>query len=66
MGPHAKVAASFAALAAKANAPNYRIGLTPISGDDNAVLYLEAHPSFAALEAAARTPSTAPSRRMPR
>ena len=55
MGPHAKVAASFAAVAAKANAPNYRIGLTPISGDDNAVLYLEAHPSFAALEAAQST-----------
>ena len=52
MGPHTKVAAGFAALAAKAGAPNHRIGLTPISGDDNSVLYLEAHPSFAALEAA--------------
>lgn len=52
MAPHAKVAASYAALTARANAPNYRIGLTPISGDENAVLYLEAHPSFAALETA--------------
>lgn len=52
MAPHAKVGASYAALTARANAPNYRIGLTPISGDENAVLYLEAHPSFAAFETA--------------
>ena len=52
MAPHTKVAASYIAVAARANAANYRLGLTPISGDDNAVLYLEAHPSFAALETA--------------
>ena len=52
MGLHAKVAASYVALAARANAPNYRIGLTPLSGHADAVVYLEAHPSFAALEAA--------------
>ena len=52
MGPHSKMAAGYVAVAARANAPNYRIGLTPISGDENAVLYLEAHPSFAAFETA--------------
>lgn len=52
MTPHEKVAASYVAVAARANAPNYRLGLTPVSGDENAVLYLEAHPSFAALETA--------------
>jgi hypothetical protein len=52
MAPHTKVAASYVALATRANAPNYRLGLIPFSGDQNAVIYLEAHPSFAALEAA--------------
>lgn len=52
MGAHTKVAAAYVSVATRANAANYRIGLTPISGDENAVLYLEAHPSFAAYETA--------------
>jgi len=49
--PHAKSAASFVAAVVKANAPIYRIALTPISGDENAVVYLQAFGSFADVEA---------------
>jgi hypothetical protein len=52
MGPHSRSAASYVSVATRANAPNYRIGLTPLSGDENTVVYLEPHPSFAAYEAA--------------
>ncbi len=51
MGPHEKTAASFVAMIAKANPDAARLALTPVSGDQNAVLYLEAYPSFAAVEA---------------
>jgi hypothetical protein len=52
MTPHAKSAATFVSVANRAGAANYRIGLVPLSGDTNVVVYLEAHPSFAAYEAA--------------
>lgn len=51
MTPHEKVAASFVAAISKANLQNYRLGLTPVSGDDNQVVYLEGFDSFAAVEA---------------
>lgn len=52
MGPHEKNAARFVAIENKANADSYRLGLTPVSGDDNVVLYLEGHESFEAMEKA--------------
>src|SRR5687767_11300352 len=54
MAAHTKSAATYVSVASRVNAANYRIGLTPITGDDNAVVYLEPHPSFAALETARR------------
>jgi hypothetical protein len=48
---HAKSAASFIAAAHKANAPLHRIALVPVSGDDNAVVYVQAFDSFADVEA---------------
>jgi len=48
---HAKSAASFVAAANKANAPLHRIALVPMSGDDNAVVYIQAFGSFADVEA---------------
>jgi hypothetical protein len=52
MAAHTKSAVTYVSVANRVNAANYRIGLTPISGDDNVVVYLEAYPSFAALETA--------------
>jgi len=52
MGPHEKNAARFVAIENKANADSYRLGLTPVSGDDNVVLYLEGHESFEEMEKA--------------
>jgi len=52
MGAHEKNAARFVAIQNKANAETYRLGLTPVSGDDNVVLYLEGYPSFEAMEKA--------------
>lgn len=49
---HTRSAASFVAAANKANAPLHRIALVPISGDDNAVVYLQGFGSFADVEAA--------------
>lgn len=51
MGPHEKTAASYVAMLAKANPESFRIALVPVSGDQNAVLYLQGFPSFAAVEA---------------
>jgi hypothetical protein len=48
---HTKSAASFVAAANKANAPLHRIALVPVSGDDNAVVYIQAFGSFAEVEA---------------
>jgi hypothetical protein len=50
MGPHEKNAAKFVAIENKANADNYRLGLTPVSGDNNVVLYLEGYGSFEEME----------------
>jgi hypothetical protein len=49
---HARSAASFVVAANKANAPIHRIALVPVSGDDNAVVYIQAFGSFADVEAA--------------
>jgi hypothetical protein len=51
MEPHEKVAARFVAVLNKANAHSFRLGLVPVSGDDNQVVYLEGYQSFAELEA---------------
>jgi hypothetical protein len=47
---HTKSAVSFVQAANRANAPIHRIALVPISGDDNAVVYLQAFGSFADVE----------------
>ena len=52
MGPHEKNAARFVAIENKANADNFRLGLTPVAGDNNVVLYLEGHGSFEEMEKA--------------
>jgi hypothetical protein len=49
---HARSVASFIAAVGRADAPMHRIGLTPLTGDDNAVVYLQAFGSFADLESA--------------
>lgn len=49
---HARSVASFIAAVGRANAPMYRIALTPVSGDENAVVYVQAFGSFADVEAA--------------
>jgi hypothetical protein len=54
MGPHEANAARFVAIQNKANAESFRLGLLPVSGDNNVVLYLEGYPSFADLEKAQR------------
>lgn len=50
MGVHEKNAAKYVAIENKANAEAYRIGLTPVSGDDNVVLYLTGFASFEEME----------------
>ena len=52
MASHTRSAASFVAAATKANAPLHRVALVPISGDENAVAYLQTFGSFAEVEAA--------------
>ncbi len=52
MGPHEKGAATFVSVLNRAHTSEYRLGLVPVSGDDNQVLYLEGYPSFAQLETA--------------
>jgi len=49
---HARSVATFIAAVSRANAPVYRIALTPLSGDENAVVYLQAFGSFAEVESA--------------
>jgi hypothetical protein len=51
MGAHQKQVASYLALFNRANVGASRLGLVPVSGDDNQVLYLEGYASFADLEA---------------
>lgn len=50
MGSHEKQVASYLALFNRANVGGHRLGLVPVSGDDNQVVYLEGYPSFAELE----------------
>ncbi len=59
MGPHEKTAASYVAMLAKANPGSYRLALVPVSGDQNAVLYTQGFPSFAAVEADAKATQAA-------
>ena len=40
MTPHVKAASGYVAVAEKSKAANYRVALTPVSGDDNVVVYL--------------------------
>lgn len=51
MAAHERLTASYAVAFAKAAPEMYWLGLTPVTGDSNVVLYLEAFPSFAAAEA---------------
>ncbi len=52
MGIHEKQVGSYLALYSRAQVPLSQIGLVPVSGDQNQVVYLEGFPSFEALEAA--------------
>jgi hypothetical protein len=54
MGLHEKSVASYLAFFSRAQVPMTRMGMVPIAGDQNQVLYLEGFPSFEALEAADR------------
>ena len=54
MGAHEKSVGAYFALFERAKSPRPRIGLQPISGDVNHVVYLEAHESFADIEAATK------------
>jgi hypothetical protein len=54
MGPHEKNAVRFVSIQNKANAETFRLGLTPVSGDNNVVLYLEGYGSFAEMEKAGK------------
>jgi hypothetical protein len=49
---HSKSVVSFIAAVNRANAPIHRIALVPLSGDDNAVVYLQGFGSFADVETA--------------
>jgi hypothetical protein len=51
MGAHEKQVVSYLALFNRANVRGSRLGLVPVSGDDNQILYLEGYASFADLEA---------------
>jgi hypothetical protein len=52
MGAHESAVASYFALFATAKTPGgYRLGLQPVAGDQNGILYLEGFPSFAQMEA---------------
>jgi len=51
MSAHDKVNASFVAAISKTKSETYWLGLMPVSGDDNSVLFLTGYDSFAAVEA---------------
>ena len=51
---HEKSVGAYFALFERAKTPSPRIGLQPVSGDVNHVVYLEAHESFADIEAATK------------
>jgi hypothetical protein len=50
MGTHEKSVASYQAFFSRAQVPTPRLGMVPVSGDQNQVVYIERYPSFAALE----------------
>jgi hypothetical protein len=50
MGAHEKSVASYLAFFSRAQVVQPRIGMVPVSGDQNQVVYLEGFPSFEALE----------------
>lgn len=51
MATHEKSVGSYMALFSRLQAPQSRLGMVPVSGDQNQVVYLEGFPSFEALEA---------------
>lgn len=51
MGAHDRSVASYQAFFNRAQVPQPRIGMVPVAGDQNQVVYLEGFPSFEALEA---------------
>jgi hypothetical protein len=51
MAAHDKQVAAYMALFNRANVQGHRLGLVPVSGDDNQVVYLQPYASFADLEA---------------
>jgi hypothetical protein len=51
MGTHEKSVASYLAFFTRAQVLQPRIGMVPVSGDQNQVVYLEGFPSYAELEA---------------
>jgi len=51
MGAHEKSVASYLAFFSRAQVPMPRLGMVPVSGDQNQVVYLERFSSFEALEA---------------
>jgi hypothetical protein len=51
MAANEKVAAGYAALASRTSVPSHWIGLVPLTGDENAALFLSPFGSFAAFEA---------------
>jgi len=59
LGPHEKTVAIYTQVLAKATPEAYRVALTPMSGDDNVVLYLESFASFAGMEAAQKRDAVA-------
>jgi hypothetical protein len=52
MGAHERSVGSYMAFFNRAQVPQPRIGMVPVAGDQNQVVYLEGFPSFEALEAA--------------
>ena len=52
MGAHEKQVGSYLALYDRAKVPMTRLGMVPVSGDQNQVFYVEGFPSFAEMEAA--------------
>jgi hypothetical protein len=54
MAAHNRHIPAFHALFEKAKVGNYRLGLVPIAGDQNHLLYLEGYPSWAEVETTAR------------
>jgi hypothetical protein len=51
MASHEKVAADFVSAVSRTPSTSYRVGLVPLSGDENVVLYVEGYASFADVEA---------------